>query len=58
MIFLESYKNFSIHMILFLSLGGPWTATPALIKVEERHVKKIQKHAIFWEKAQLVPIFI
>ena len=32
---------------------GPWTAMPALMKVEERWQN--QPHAIFWEKAQLVP---
>ena len=51
---------------MFKQTRGPWTATPVLIKVEERrqnkqtflHTKNFKPHEMFWEKAQLVPTVI
>ena len=49
-------------LVTYTYTRGPWTATPALIKVEERgqnqqtfiHAFFSKPHAIFWEKAQPV----
>ena len=38
-------QPFLLHVILYYETRGPWTATPALIKVEEREQNK--KHLFF-----------